>query len=87
MPQGIAQKLADHEHRIVYGGREDSPLLQLSAQALARDGDAGRRVRKQDDARRTHLPDPRDEHSSTTEMPRSMAMETGHQLQLVHIGQ
>ncbi|GII63449.1 hypothetical protein Skr01_35340 [Sphaerisporangium krabiense] len=46
----IAQQFAHHEDGVLYGGGEHPALLEIGAETLACDGDAGRRIRQQHDA-------------------------------------
>ncbi|GAA3719681.1 hypothetical protein GCM10022224_102000 [Nonomuraea antimicrobica] len=47
VPQRVAQQLAHHEYRIVNSGGKYPTIMQISAQTLAGNGNAGRRVRQQ----------------------------------------
>jgi hypothetical protein len=54
--EGVAEKLADDDARVVDDGLVDAGVDQLGAEAFTGDRDAGRCVWEQYDARRPHLP-------------------------------
>ena len=56
MQDRIGQQLAHHQRGVTDRRGDDARLVQVGADLAARGDHAGRRVRQQHDARRTHLP-------------------------------